>query len=101
MAMITVRDIDDDVKAKLRIRAAENGRSMEAEVREILKAAVDVPRVERGLGTRIHQRFAPFGGVELEIPPREVDDSRVPDFSDWFAEEGEGDSAEQDPAEQP
>ncbi|MGI8404377.1 MAG: FitA-like ribbon-helix-helix domain-containing protein [Thermomicrobiales bacterium] len=41
MAALTIRNLDDDVKAKLRIRAAHNGRSMEAEVREILAEAVD------------------------------------------------------------
>jgi plasmid stability protein len=83
MATITVRNLDEAVKARLRIRAAENGRSMEAEAREILRAALldDPPR--RGLGTRIHELFAPLGGVELELPPRNPDEGmhRVPDFS--------------------
>lgn len=43
MGTLTIRDLDDDVKARLRVRAAHNGRSMEAEAREILAAAVDDP----------------------------------------------------------
>ena len=40
MAMITIRDLDGQVKQKLRVRAAVNGRSMEAEARAILTAIV-------------------------------------------------------------
>ena len=36
MASITIRSLDDEVKRRLRVRAAEHGRSMEEEVREIL-----------------------------------------------------------------
>jgi plasmid stability protein len=46
MAVMTIRDLDDEVRDKLRIRAAQNKRSMEAEVRAILTAAVESP-VER------------------------------------------------------
>lgn len=66
--MLTIRDVDDELKAKLRVRAAQNGRSMEAEVRDILSAALaedDTP-----LGTAIARRFADIGGVELELPDR-------------------------------
>ena len=71
MASITVRNLDDDVKRKLRIRAAEHGYSMEAEVREILAEAVnDAPKPRKGLGTRIHERFRAIGGVDLELPER-------------------------------
>ena len=72
MASITIRNLDEDVKTRLRVRAAENGRSMEEEARVILREAVgreDVPA--KGLGTAIHELFKPFGGVELELPPRE------------------------------
>ena len=72
MASITVRNLDEELKRRLRIRAAENGRSMEQEARDILKAALDDDVApERMLGTAIHELFKPFGGVELEIPPRE------------------------------
>ena len=72
MASITIRNLDDDVKTRLRVRAAENGRSMEEEARVILRDAVGREEVpSKGLGTAIHERFKPFGGVELELPPRE------------------------------
>ena len=72
MASITVRNLDDDVKQRLRVRAAVNGRSMEAEAREILKSALAVEaEPTKNLGTAIRERFAPYGGVELDIPPRE------------------------------
>ena len=72
MASITVRNIDDGLKRRLRVRAAENGRSMEQEAREILRAALgQEPEPPGNLGTAIHNLFKPYGGVELEIPPRE------------------------------
>ena len=40
MATLTVRDLPDDIRTQLRIRAAQNGRSMEAEVRRVLEQAV-------------------------------------------------------------
>ena len=71
MPSITVRNLDEDLKRRLRIRAAENGRSMEHEAREILRAAlVEEQGPAKGLGTAIHERFKAFGGVELELPPR-------------------------------
>lgn len=70
MASLTVRDLDDDLKRQLRIRAARHGRSMEAEVRAILRDALSRPAGETGLGSRIHQRFAEVGGVDLERPDR-------------------------------
>ncbi len=72
MATLTIRGLDDGIRDKLRVRAAEKGRSMEAEVREILAAAVRVQddEDEYGWGTRIHARFAALGGVDLELPPR-------------------------------
>lgn len=72
MASITIRNLDDDVKSRLRKRAAGNGRSMEEEARLILAHAVEREVVPaRGLGTAIHELFKPFGGVDLELPPRE------------------------------
>jgi antitoxin FitA len=72
MASITIRQLPETTKRKLRIRAAQNGRSMEQEAREILtsalKQAVDQPK---DLGKAIRKLFAPYGGVELKIPPRE------------------------------
>lgn len=72
MASITVRNLDDGLKRRLRIRAAENGRSMEQEARDILRTALDeASATSTDLGSSIRARFAPLGGVELELPPRE------------------------------
>ena len=72
MASITIRNLDDDVKTRLRKRAAGHGRSMEQEVRLILADAVGREAAPtKGLGTALHELFKPFGGVELEVPPRE------------------------------
>jgi plasmid stability protein len=83
MATLTIRKLDDSVKAKLRVRAAENGRSMEEEARVILEGAIaTAPSAARGnMAERIRSRFAPLGGVELDIPPREISSRRIPDFS--------------------
>ena len=68
---MTIRDLDDEVRDKLRIRAAENKRSMEAEVRAILTAAVESP-VERTLidVLRAFGEAVRESGYELELPPR-------------------------------
>jgi plasmid stability protein len=70
MASLTVRGLDDDTHARLRVRAARHGRSMEAEVRAILDGLPPESAPERGLGSRIHARFAAIGGAELELPAR-------------------------------
>ena len=57
MAQILVRNLEDDVKARLRVLAAEHGRSME-EVRVILRQAVEEKSRTPGLGTRAAARFA-------------------------------------------
>ena len=72
MASITIRKLDDGVKTRLRLRAAENGRSMEEEARVILREAVASGAGPDNLASAIRARFAPFGGVELELPPREL-----------------------------
>jgi len=72
MASITIRRLDETVKARLRIRAAQHGRSMEEEARQVLSAALaEEPRRPLNLAEAIRRRFAPLGGVELELPPRE------------------------------
>ena len=72
MASITVRNLDEGLKRRLRIRAAENGRSMEQEARDILRAALDQESpAGKNLATAIRARFEPLGGVELDLPPRE------------------------------
>lgn len=70
MATLTIRDLDDSLKARLRVQAAENGRSMESEVRAILRTALLDPSPLTKLGSHIHQRFIPLKGVELELPDR-------------------------------
>lgn len=71
MASITVRNLEDGLKRQLRIRAAENGRSMEEEARDILRTALYRPQQEReNLASAIRARVAPLGGVELDIPAR-------------------------------
>ncbi len=79
MATLTIRDLDEALRASLRVRAARHGRSMEAEVREILRAALAVPADDEGLGSRVRQRFASIGGVELDLPAR-VEGARAADL---------------------
>ena len=70
IASITIRNLDDDVKTRLRTRAAGNGHSMEEEARLILREAVGREAEPENLAAFIHECFAPYGGVELELPPR-------------------------------
>ena len=73
MASLTIRRLDDAVKARLRIRAARNGRSMEEEARLVLSAALATqPKRTMNLAESIRRLVAPLGGVELELPPREL-----------------------------
>jgi plasmid stability protein len=69
MASITIRNLDDGLKRRLRVRAADHGRSME-EAREILRQAVGGTPKPTNLGQAIHDRFAAVGGVELDLPAR-------------------------------
>lgn len=69
MASITIRNIEDGVKTRLRIRAAEHGRSMEEEARCILRDALDRER-PRSLVDLARELFGPEHGVDLELPPR-------------------------------
>jgi len=69
MASLTIRNLDEDLKTRLRIEAAQHGNSMEEEVRSILRRAL-MQQPQKGLGSRIAQRFAGMGGVELDLPER-------------------------------
>jgi plasmid stability protein len=72
MASITIRNLDEQTKERLRVRAAHQGRSMEDEARSILRAAVSKEATpSRNLALAIKKRFAPFGGLEVELPERE------------------------------
>jgi plasmid stability protein len=82
MATITIRNLDEKVKRKLQVRAALHGRSMEAEARDVLTMLVNdepSPRQEN-LGTAIRRRFARFGDVNLQIPPRQSSSRPIPSF---------------------
>jgi plasmid stability protein len=73
MATLTIRKLDDTLKARLRMRAARHGRSMEMEAREILREgliAKSHPQIN--LAESIRRRLAPLGGVDLVTPPREA-----------------------------
>ncbi|MGV3550180.1 FitA-like ribbon-helix-helix domain-containing protein [Rhizobium sp.] len=71
MASMTIRNLDDGLKARLRIRAAEHGRSMEEEARDILRVALmsSEPRPVHILET-IRRRVEAVGGIDIELPPR-------------------------------
>ena len=72
MASITIRNLDDSVKRKLRLRAAQHGRSMEEEARHILRAGVaEQSPTPTNLYDAIRRHIDPIGGVDLELPPRE------------------------------
>lgn len=80
MAMLTIRNLDDDLKAQLRIRAAQHGLSMEEEVRRILQQALTSPQPSRGFGTRIHQKVMSLtGGGDFILPARSKP-RQPPDF---------------------
>jgi plasmid stability protein len=73
MASITIRNLDEQTKARLRVRAAHGKRSMEEEARHILRTALS--RNAKGgtnLAQVIRSRFAPLGGVDLQLPEREA-----------------------------
>ena len=72
MASITIRKLDEQTKARLRVRAAHRKRSMEDEARNILRAALaEETATPRNLAEAVRRRFRPLGGVELRLPLRE------------------------------
>lgn len=71
MSTLTIRGLDDETHTRLRVQAAQHGRSMEAEVRAILQDSVTPPPSPGGLGSRIHARFAGLDTSDLELPPRD------------------------------
>jgi antitoxin FitA len=73
MATLTIRQLDEKTKTRLRVRAAHHGRSMEEEAREILRSALTASSPVRGnLAEAIQRRFAAFGGLEFEVPRRDA-----------------------------
>jgi plasmid stability protein len=72
VAVLTIRNIEDAMKARLRVRAAIHGKSMEEEARDILRSALSAETTRpRNLGAAIHERFATVGGVDLPETVRE------------------------------
>jgi plasmid stability protein len=72
MASITIRNLDDGLKSRLRVQAAIHGRSMEDEARDILRSVLSRhPQPATNLADTIHARFAALGGVDLPLLPRE------------------------------
>ena len=70
MSAVSIRNLDDRVKERLRVRAARHGRSMEAEMRAILTDAVSESGEDTGLFQALLDRFGQLGGVDLDIPAR-------------------------------
>ncbi len=70
MATLTIRQVDERTHAGLRGRAAKHGRSVEAEVRAILRAAVEVP--EENFLVSLRAAVTQVGGVDLELPARDA-----------------------------
>ncbi len=70
MAAVSIRDLDDEVRERLRVRAAQHGRSMEAEIRAILTDAVGAANDSTGLAQTLLARFGDLGGVDLDLPLR-------------------------------
>ena len=80
MATLTIRDLPDDVKERLRVRAAQHGRSMQEEARVILKRAV-IGLTGAKLLRLARENFGPDHGIDIAVPPRGTD-RPPPDFSE-------------------
>ncbi len=78
MGTLTIRQLNEQTHARLRGRAAKHGRSVEAEVRAILDAAVDRP--DENILLALHATFSEAGGLDFEVPER-VDEPRPVDLS--------------------
>ncbi|MFM8481216.1 MAG: FitA-like ribbon-helix-helix domain-containing protein [Gammaproteobacteria bacterium] len=71
MASITIRNLEDDLKRRLKIRAAEHGRSMEEETRDILRRVMSDADSPRDLAAAIRARVSPAARADLTLPTRE------------------------------
>ena len=72
MASMTIRNLDEKLKARLRVQAAKHGRSMEDEARDILRSALSTSASRAAsLVKSIRRRIEPLGGVDLQFAPRE------------------------------
>ncbi len=82
MASITIRNLDDPLKSRLRVRAAQHGRSMEEEARVILRSALDKGTPEAShVAESIRRRFAALGGLDLPVVAR-APGREPPDFAE-------------------
>ncbi len=72
MVSITIRNLDGEIKRKLKPQAVDHDRSMEAETRNIFRQAVSRTSTSANLGQTIHQRFAALSSVNLDLPLRET-----------------------------
>lgn len=81
MASLTIRNLDNDLKMKLRLRAAKRGCSMEAEVRNILSETLNAPTEEKNFAAAIRKRFESLYTESLPIPPRQAVRT-PPDFNE-------------------
>ena len=80
MAALSIRNLDDHVKERLRMRAAAHGRSMESEIRAILLDAVSEQEESGGLFAALLDRVGDLGGVDLNLPARSTP-ARAADLS--------------------
>jgi len=72
VASLTIRNLEESLKSRLRIQAATHGRSMEDEARVLLRASLSQEdRETKGLGSAIHALFRPLGGFDEVAPSRE------------------------------
>ncbi len=81
MAQLVVRNLEDSVKTRLQRRARRNGRSMEEEVREILRNAANAVGPARGLGSEIAARFAK-SGFDFDVPELRGHTIQPPSFDE-------------------
>jgi antitoxin FitA len=72
MTSLTIRNLDDTTKQRLRIRAAHHGVSMEEEVRRILKEVLHPVEVPSALGKHLQDRFAEFATEDFVLPARQM-----------------------------
>lgn len=89
MPTLIIRRLEEDVKARLRVRAARKGLSMEEEARRILSAAVCEPdsAPTPNVADAIARIMAPLGGIDLDLPARTADTVGDPSLA-WLREEG-------------
>jgi plasmid stability protein len=83
LATLTIRNVDEETKQTLRLRAASHGRSLEEELRGILRRAAlesERPRRHNNLYDAIRELVEPHGGFDLEIPERAPPSREPPTF---------------------